>query len=272
VARIYQKNITDTQKVQVADLAVAGGTRALVRFWVSVAVVIFASIVFFVVARRVMLSRYALALALVAAAAGITFLIVMSQSLRRIKLVSRQDVEGTRFVKRNLAQLDDRFAVFSDVHVGGHNIDHVVLGPTGVFGMNARFALVRGRDPQRADLEEITRATQQLIALAAELMPSNSLEIEPVICVIGEEKKKVRRNDAGVWIVPAEKMVSSLLKRSNREGAITQGVNETGAFSNDTLQSAAFEAVLARHWNLSPEKNYTEFLTPVAVSPAGPFA
>lgn len=264
MARIYEKRITDTQRIRVADVEDPAARRNLARFWISVAVVVIASGIFYLLARRVMISRNALIIAMGVAGAAIVFLVVMGQSMRRLKLVSRQDVEGARFVRRNLAQLDDRFAIFPDARVSNSSIDQLIVGPTGIFALNSRFALVSGRMPNKADIQETRQAAEGLTALAQQLVPEFSMTAEAVLCVMGDKNAKVRRTEDGVWIVPAERIVASLLKRSSREGAITHGVNETGAFSSDTLQTGIFESALAKHWSLAPEKNYTDFLPPAA--------
>src|SRR5687768_1146565 len=45
---------------------------------------------------------------------------------------------GERHVAQELSKLDDRFRVVHDVDIGRGNVDHVVIGPAGVFAIETK--------------------------------------------------------------------------------------------------------------------------------------
>jgi hypothetical protein len=71
--------------------------------------------------------------------------------------------------------------------------------------------------------------------------------VEAVLVLADSSGHDVARDPDGVWLVPADKIVAALLKRSSQSGAITRGVMDTGAFASESLQNAALEEALATH-------------------------
>lgn len=57
---------------------------------------------------------------------------VLDETEKSVRKAKRGEV-AERSVARELERLDDRFHVIHDVIVGPGNIDHVVIGPSGLF-------------------------------------------------------------------------------------------------------------------------------------------
>lgn len=166
-----------------------------------------------------------------------------------------------RRVELVLEQLDDRFAIFRGVRAGDTPVDHLIVGPTGLFAVVDSASIVGDHVDPRADAQAVAEA-EAVRRLLREILPTAEPDIQPVVCVAPGEADRVARDDKGVWVVPADKLAVSLIKRSDQEGAITHNVNETGAFSSDALQSAAIERALANHWSIPTRKTIADYLAP----------
>src|SRR5262249_19655450 len=107
-----------------------------------------------------------------------------------------------------------------------------------------------------ADAEESRDASIKLIK---ELVPVAEPKVEFVVCgPAGNLNKVIPSVDHG-WIVPIERIASSLVRRAVHEGAITTVLEETCAVSSDTLQAAAIERALADHWNIPTRKTRVDY-------------
>jgi len=124
--------------------------------------------------------------------------------------------EGELETSKLLAALEDRdFEVLHDLRIPGSraNIDHVVVGPTGVWVIETKSVKgsvrVRGRDlfvGGRRKTEYIDEVTREADAVATAL---DGVPVNRVICVHrGDFPLFTRPSLAGVPIVPPSRLVS----------------------------------------------------------------
>jgi hypothetical protein len=237
--------------------------RALVKFWIAAPGIVVAAIVLYYLSRSGQLEpRMAIIIAAIVTACALVLLFVMNRSLLSMRVISREDASVDERMNKVLNQLDDRFAIFSGVQAGDLIIDHIIVGPTGVYTVKASATLDKDGWARSADIEQLLAETQAVDDLLKNLLSHLSLENQPVLCVPRGSTIRVDQQDRGVWIVAADNLPVSLIKRSTAEGAIGQNVNETGAFSSDTMQSAAVERALAHHWDIPTRRNLTDFTPP----------
>ncbi len=135
----------------------------------------------------------------------------------------RVGADGEEMVGQQLAQLDDRWRVLHSVPVGDGDIDidHVVIGPGGVFTLNTkhharskvwvadRAILVGGQKTHylRNSRHEASRATDLLTSACG-----FDVHVEPIIVVIAKELT-VRSQPVGVHVVPRHRIASWLERR-----------------------------------------------------------
>jgi len=246
--------------------------RALLRFWLSALGILAAAVILYLFSRRIVLPNWNLWGAMVAAGLALALLFVMNRALRKIRVVSTDEVKVDRRIEQVLEQLDDRFAVFNSVKAGDAHIDHLIVGPTGTYAVKASATLDNSGWARAGDIERVLEERNAVTHLLAAVAPETKVQVEPVLCVPAGSTVRVGQEDKGVWVVPAEKMAAALVMRSSQPGAITQNVNETGAFSSDTLQSAAIERALASHWNIPTRKTRVDYMPPPELTgeePAG---
>lgn len=233
---------------------------ALLWFWVAVGTGIIASAVFFLSSRYAVLPMAWFVAALLAGLLGLVSLYVLDRSVRRIHLVTPDQAKADRSVVLTLQQLDDRFAVFNGIREGETWIDHLIVGPSGVYALKTSM-LCQGRErPSRYDLVQANEAALAVQKLLKRLLPHCALSVEPVLCVVGQGKPIVRQESHRVWLVTLDKMVPALLRRSGQQGSISKNVSVTGAFSADLPLVRALEQSLASHWELPKRPMFTDFL------------
>jgi hypothetical protein len=142
--------------------------------------------------------------------------------------------DGERTVAALLARLPEGWTVLHSLPVGrsGADIDHLVLGPAGIFTVNAkhhvdasvwvagRTVLVAGRkQPYVARAEAEASRVDRLLA---DVMPSCAggacPEVRAVIAVVGARRLKVREAPRSVDVVRAESLHRFLLRQPVRLG------------------------------------------------------
>ncbi len=105
--------------------------------------------------------------ALLAALSLIGFAVALGCGFRRVESFFK-GARGEEYVSRILNALPDRYHVFNDFLAGRVHIDHVVVGPAGVFAIETKnwrgvvtveegHILVDGRLPSRAPLAQVVR-------------------------------------------------------------------------------------------------------------------
>lgn len=264
MARIYeypQNGVTDLEGSDPSKFDPVT-RRALRRFWISALGIIVAALVLFGLSRKIVLPGPTLFGSLVAGVAALFLLFIMNRSLRKIKVVSPAEAKLEKRTEQVLAQLDDRFSVFNQVMAGEHLIDHIIVGPTGVYSVKASATLDDKGWARSGDIDQALIERDAVSALLQQSAPEISVGVEPVLCVPAGSTVHVGQENSGVWTVPAEKMAAALIKRSAQEGAITKNVMETGAFSADALQSAAIERALANYFHIPTRKIRSDYLPP----------
>ena len=225
----------------------AASRRALSGFWISVALAAGAAALMVWYSQQSAPS-FGVSLAVFGTGAvAVIALLVMSGSMRRIHLESREELAADRLVEDYLEQLDDRFAVFTDVRINDDWIDHIILGPTGVFSVKTAVKLGASGHPHDNDIAKAESGARAVRTLLKRLVPRTDAQVEPVLCLAFGLTPAVERVGKAVWVVPGDKMVPALLKRSGQPGSITSGVRDTGAFNMAAIDSAAFEEALAGH-------------------------
>ena len=122
-----------------------------------------------------------------------------------------------------MAKLGTDFRFIHDRRVPGgrENIDHIVVGPTGVFvvetkNIRGKFQVNRGRlfDGRFYRDKYIEQAQRQALAVEGVLSPVASLRIEvvPLICVHGAELPRGRDSSQGVRVVGPRGLLRTISK------------------------------------------------------------
>ena len=236
--------------------------RALGRFWISALGIMVAALALYGLSRKIVLPGPTLVGSIVAAIIALLLLFMMNRALHKIKVMTKAEVKVDRRTEQVLAQLDDRFSVFNQVMVGEHLVDHIIVGPTGVYSVKASATLDKDGWARSGDIDQALEERRAVSDLLHKAAPETDVSVDSILCVPAGSTVRVGQEDKGVWVVGAEKMAAALVMRSSQEGAITKNVNETGAFSSDSLQSAAIERALANHWNIPTRKTSQDYMPP----------
>ncbi len=236
--------------------------KALIRFWIAAPGIVLAAVVLYYLSRGRIDPTLSIVAAIVVAVAALVLLFVMNRSLLSMHVVTRGEVNVDQRLDKVLSQLDDRFAIFSHVQAHDHWVDHIIVGPSGVYTIKSSATLDTNGWARSADLEQLLDEDKAVGEVINEVVPQTSLRCQAVLCVPQGSTIRVDQDNRDVWIVAADKLAVSLIKRSSAEGAIGQNVNETGAFSSDTMQAAAIERALAHYWNIPTRRNRTDFTPP----------
>jgi len=263
VARIYEfpqdQQQPDLEGSQLKSFDPAT-RRALVKFWIAAPGIVVAAMVLYYLSRSGHIEpRIAIAFAVLVAVCALALLFVMNKSLLSMRVITREEARVDDRLERVLSQLDDRFAIFNRVAADDVAVDYIIVGPSGVYTVKASGTLDKDGWARAADIEQLLAECQATEALIKRLVPHVQIRNEAVLCVPQGSTIRVDQDDRGVWVVAADKLAVALIKRSSAEGAIGANVNETGAFSSDTMQSAAIERALAHHWDIPTRRNRTDF-------------
>lgn len=128
---------------------------------------------------------------------------------------------GERVVQEMLAQLPPEWAVFHDLHWPGRaraNIDHLVVGPCGVFVIDAknwsgslqiRNGVLRQNGYRRDAV--VDSAREAAVAVASLAGPLTESTVTPILCFTGEAA--VEGTQSGVILCSASNLVKMLLER-----------------------------------------------------------
>ncbi len=266
MARIYEFSDDGAQSKDVEGSRLTAfdpvTRRALIKFWIAAPGIVLAAVILYYLSRGRIDPMIAIIAAVVVAVVALVLLFVMNRSLLSMHVITRAGANVDQRLEKVLSQLDDRFSIFSQVQAGDHWIDHIIVGPSGVYTIKSSATLDKDGWARSADMEQLLAEDEAVNALIREVSPQTNLPTQSVLCVPQGSTIRVDQEDRGVWIVAADKLAVSLIKRSSAEGAIGQNVNETGAFSSDTMQSAAIERALAHHWNIPTRRNRTDFTPP----------
>lgn len=266
MARIYEFPEDESQSTDVEGSRFRAfdpvTRKALVKFWIAAPGIVVAALILYYLSRGRVEPPFAIVAAVVVAAAALILLFMMNRSLLSMHVITREGANVDQRLDKILSQLDDRFAIFSQVQAGEQWIDHIIVGPSGVYTIKTSATLDKDGWARAADIEQLLSEDEAVNELIHEVVPQSTMPTQAVLCVPRGSTIRVDQEDRGVWIVAADQLAVSLIKRSTAEGAIGQNVNETGAFSSDTMQAAAIERALAHHWNIPTRRNRTDFVPP----------
>ncbi len=266
MARIYQFPEDPSQPLDVEGSKLKSfdpvTRKALLKFWISAPGIIVAAILLYLLSRGRIEPGIAIVAALVVAVAALILLFIMNRSLLSMHVITREDARVDQRLDKVLSQLDDRFAIFHNVQAAEQWIEHIIVGPSGVYAVKTSATLDKDGWARAADIEQLLAERQAAEEQIREVVPQNTMTVEPVLCVPQGSTIRLDQDNQGVWIVAADKLAVALIKRSTDEGAIGKNVNETGAFSSDTMQAAAIERALAHHWNIPTKRNRTDYAPP----------
>ena len=127
-----------------------------------------------------------------------------------IPLVHRRDLGagGEEHVGKVLDALDERWNVIHDVRIGPRNIDHIVIGPGGVFAIEtkARGGNVRVRDVHGATIYHARAQRRALEEIAG-------CSVEPLLVFSRAWVDRPLARRGGVRVLPARMLVSHLRAR-----------------------------------------------------------
>lgn len=237
--------------------------RALIRFWISACGILIAAFMLYYFSRGRVTPNLAIFGALSVTICALILLFMMNRSLLSMHVLSKQEVKINLFIEKVLAQLDDRFAIFNYVTVEEFVIDHLVVGPSGVYVIKVSDTTDNESWERSGSIEQLLLEHDNISSLISRVLPDEpDVTVTPVLCVPTGTTIGIEQDDTKVWIVPANKIAASLIKRSSSEGAIGTNVNETGAFSSDALLSVAIERGLVNLWNIPTRKNRHDYTPP----------
>lgn len=141
----------------------------------------------------------------------------LNKGLRHVERFFK-GARGEEKVSEILKNLPDGYHVFNDFAVGSHHIDHVVVGPGGVFSVETKFwssavsvedgqVLVGGRLPSRPPLKQALREAVQLKDRLAET--ASKVRVFPVLVFASDTFVARRADIGGVMIINASEIKES---------------------------------------------------------------
>jgi hypothetical protein len=123
----------------------------------------------------------------------------------------RQGAKGEEMVGAQLARLPDSWRVINDISLNekGHNVDHLVIGPGGVFSLNAKNLSGRVWVAERAfyvngrPTDYLRKADWEAREVTKRLAGSHvQFKVEPVIVVIADRDRiKIKAQPLNVAVV-----------------------------------------------------------------------
>ena len=134
------------------------------------------------------------------------------KGLRRVESFFK-GARGEEHVAGLLAGLPAGYHVFHDFAAGGYHVDHVVVGPTGIFSVETKSwrgavtveeneILLNGRLPDRAPLAQ---ATREAAAVQAALRRAGwtAGDVKPVVCFASNTFADAQRTIGQVMVLNA---------------------------------------------------------------------
>jgi hypothetical protein len=143
---------------------------------------------------------------------------------------------GEEIVARELARLPADYHVFHSIETGGGffpwrhgDMDHVVVGPTGVFVIETKNwrapvtltdgrLLVAGREPRRAPLAQVRQAEETLRGRLAQHHAHHG-PIVPIVCFAGDRFEGGLQRAGEITVCNASRLLEVLTDESRRARA-----------------------------------------------------
>src|SRR5690606_18051690 len=129
--------------------------RALLKFWIAAPGIVLAAAVLYYLSRGRIEPSVAIVGAIVVAILALVLLFVMNRSLLSMHVITREDVKVDEKTEKVLSQLDDRFAIFNRVPAADQWIDHIIVGPSGVYTVKSSATLDSDGWARAADIEQL---------------------------------------------------------------------------------------------------------------------
>lgn len=134
------------------------------------------------------------------------------KGLRRVESFFK-GARGEEHVAALLATLPAGYHVFHDFAAGGHRVDHVVVGPTGIFSVETKCwrgtvtveedeILVNGHLPDRSPRAQATREAAAVQA-ALDRAGWTTDAVKPVVCFASDTFAEARRQIGTVTVLNA---------------------------------------------------------------------
>lgn len=155
---------------------------------------------------------------------------------------------GERKTAKRLAKLDNRYRILHDRKVRGRkwNIDHIVIGPTGVFAIETKNVkgrvavkdghLVVGGRKKDKYVEEAWREAQAVQEILAPVMASLGRDVQPVLCFHKAELPWSKTSVQSVPIVKGRSLSRHLAKKP--EVLAPEHIQSIAAFCDHALSRA----------------------------------
>ncbi len=125
-------------------------------------------------------------------------------------------------VASELSNLPEGYHAFNDVGFDGYNVDHVVVGPNGIFLIETKShrgkvsaqgdtLLLNGKPPEKNFLNQAWRQTKELEGFLFR-MTSREWKVKPVLC-LSNAFVQVRKPVKGVVIVNLGYLVKAIIRQ-----------------------------------------------------------
>ena len=148
----------------------------------------------------------------------LTTIALWRKGLRRVESFFK-GARGEELVAALLATLPGSYHVFHDFAAGGYHVDHVVVGPTGVFSVETKSwrgsvtveeneILVNGRLPDRAPLGQAMREAAA-VKDALKRAGWTTGDVKPVVCFASDTFATRRANIKGTIVMNASELKES---------------------------------------------------------------
>jgi len=151
--------------------------------------------------------------------------------------------KGEEVAARELSLLPQGYTVFHGLDIrkrpglasAGSDLDHVVVGPTGIFAVETKNwsdsitiengeLLYDGITPTRPPLEQVKNEAQSLRAYLKSKTDLN-LEIQPVLCFASNNLPQGEQGSSGVQVCNANRLTTVIL--SNVENHVTDSAQQS---------------------------------------------
>jgi hypothetical protein len=156
-------------------------------------------------------------------------ILAIAANYSRIRIQSfLKGAKGEELVARELGFLSDEYTVFHDITIrlprtagGSANLDHIVVGPNGVFAIETKNwsdsvtisngeLLYAGQKPTRPPLEQVKTAANALREFLR-LETNLDLSIRPVLCFASDSLATGEQGSVGVLICDTEHLLNTIL-------------------------------------------------------------
>ena len=170
---------------------------------------------------------------------GAEKLIILGDVKHKLSRITK----GEEITARELSLLPQGYTVFHGLNIcrypglaaTGSDLDHVVVGPTGIFAVETKNwsdsitiengeLLYDGITPTRPPLEQVKNEAQSLRAYLKSKTELN-LEVQPVLCFASNNLPQGEQGSSGVLVCNADRLTTVIL--SNIENHVTDSAQQS---------------------------------------------